>query len=536
MVDTHGTLPNGRRLLKPAARTQACRGGVRQDGGAPIAGDPVHPGHLHRRAEIDSRYAREMRESGAVSASLGRFAPILSDQRQSAITTVLVAAGAGACVGAAIAADAKLAAVVGAGLLLMLYWALAKADARLATVIAITSLALIPTYVAPTFRAFTPQPVAAIAIVLWLALYGRGKTGGTTRVDLAFGGLAAGMMIAGLVGPAGPFSTASKLIVWGALFLAGRAVCRQQDGPFLFSVGVVAMGLATLPFLLLETFTGENVFFSLASSSNSEASVWAQTDLRVGGLVRTEGAFGHPLTMTLALGGAAVFAFALALRARGAARLAWLAAAGCIAAGMASGHERSGWVVLVVGLLLLAATALPREGRLRYVFAIVLVVVPLGAVAIGLHSNSSSGTAADANQESIEIRKDLYLHALDPGAFETFGSRQTRTYKRFANAVRPGTQAIDAAYLEFGDAYGWIVLLLALGSVGAVLSAIVSSRGTWEAVVPSVAVATLVTITVIGLQTQVPMLVALLAGGTSGVLLRGRSAASSRGMSRLASS
>jgi hypothetical protein len=425
-------------------------------------------------------------------------------------------------VGIAAAISIQLAVALIAIVLLCLYVGYATNHPRGAVIAMFASLVLIPVYAVPTFRSFSPEPTAVAAVALALAFFRVGVQLRFTAVDLTFAATCGAMVLAALLGPHGLLPTLSELFLWVPPYLAGRAICKRRDGAHTFVLAAALAGLISLPFLAYETITRHNPFFALARANTELTKLWAHPAFRTGGLLRSQGAFGHPLSMTVIVGSCAVFALALVLRTHDRRRqAAWLLVAIGLALGQYTSHERSGWIVLIGGLLVFAATAIPRETRIRHAFTVAMVSVPLALLAVSA-SHPSNGEESVQRAESSAERIALWRHALEPGVLAPLGLPETNTENHFTDAIRPGSTAIDSGYLQVGDVFGFIALIALFTVVATVVRVAVALRGNWAAVVPAVALANLIALTVIGFQTQVPIFVWLVIGAVSGVDLRRR--------------
>ncbi len=426
------------------------------------------------------------------------------------------------CVGIAVAKSSYVAEALIPVALLCLYAWYATTHPRGAVIALFVSLTLLPVYIVPSFRSFSPEPTAVGALVLVLVFARERVQRKITVVDAAFTAICSAMVLAALIGTPGLRATLSNLFLWIPPYLVGRAICRREQGPKVFALAAAVGGLVALPFIAYETITGSNPFFGLAYPGSILTKMWAHPALRAG-FVRSQGAFGHPLSMAIVMGSCAVFAVGLALRTRvRARRVGWLFAALGLAVGQNASDERSGWIVLIGGLLMFAATAIPRETRVRHGFTVAMVCVPLALVAVSATQASTLEAASDRAGSNAD-RLDLWRHALEPGAFAVFGLPETETFNYFVNAVKPGQTAIDSAYLQIGDVYGLIAFLAFLTVVAAVVRVAVAVRGTWAALIPAVAFANLIALTVVGFQTQIPIFAWLTIGAASGVDIRRRS-------------
>jgi hypothetical protein len=431
----------------------------------------------------------------------------------------VLAAGAGAAAAASVALAAALVVLA----LLCLYLWYATVSPRGAVFVMFASLALIPVYVAPVYRTFSPEPTAILAFALAIALTRLGARVRFTVVDLAFAATCGAMVQAALLGPHSVLATLDELLLWVPPYIAGRAVCKRRNGAETFALGATIAGLLALPFIAYETVTRSNIFFKAAWPGTLLTQLWAHATHRPGGLLRSQGAFGHPLSMALIVGSCAIFAVALAVRADSRRRrAAWFLAAVALTLGQYTSHERSGWTILITGLLIFAVAAIPGKRRLRYVLAIAMIVVPLTLVALSA-TQPANREASVARAGSTADRVHLWQHALEPGAFALVGWPETTTFNHFANAVEPGKVSIDSGLLQVGDVYGLIAFIALFMVVAAVIRVAIAVRGTWAVVLPAIALADLVALAVIGFQTQIPIFIWLVVGGVSGIDLRRRS-------------
>jgi hypothetical protein len=426
------------------------------------------------------------------------------------------------CAGVAAATSNQLSAALIVVAVLCLFIGYATGHPRGAAFAMFASLALIPVYAVPAYRYFSPEPTAVAAVIVALAFVRVGAAWRFTFVDVAFATTCGAMLLAAALGPHSLLATLSELFLWIPAYVAGRAICRRHEGARTFAIGAAAAGLIALPFIAYETITEHNLFFSLARPGTELTSLWARPAFRPGGLLRSQGAFGHPLSMAFIVGSCSVFALALAVRSssRGR-RLAWLLAATGLAIGQYTSHERSGWIVIIAGTLIFAVTVLPGQTRLRHVVSVVVVIAILSIVAISA-SNPGNRESDVLRSGSTADRVALWRHAFEPGALGLVGLPETVTSNEFANAVRPGQVAIDSGFLQVGDVFGVLAFVGLFTVVAAVIRIAVAVRGTWAAIVPAVALADLIALTVIGFQTQVPIFAWLVVGAASGVDLRRR--------------
>jgi hypothetical protein len=493
----------------------------------PIHQGPLANGYLYSSSMAKSAMSLRVQESSWVMAGVSRHTGV----RRAAGVLVL---GAMAVVAGVVAVKStQLAVGLIAVVLLGLYVGYAKSHLRGAIIVMFASLALIPVYAVPTFRSFSPEPTAVAAVVVALVCVRLGGPWRLTGVDLTFAATCGAMILAALLGPHSLTTTLSELFLWVPPYMAGRAVCRRPGGAQTFVFAAAIAGLIALPFIAYETVTRHNIFFPLARSGTELTRLWAKPAFRPGGLLRSEGAFGHPLSMALIVGSCAVFAFALAIQARGSRRKTfWLLVAVALVVGQYVSYERSGWIVIIGGLLLFGASAVPGGKRVRYAMVVVVIAVPLAFLAISA-THPRNGEASVARAESTADRVDLWRHALEPGVFGIVGLPETVSFNHFVNAVRPGRTAIDSGYLFIGDVYGLIAFIALFAVVAAVIRVMVIVRGTWVAVIPAVALAELAALTVIAFQTQVPIFVWLVVGAVSGVDIRRRAANSELPLGRV---
>lgn len=406
---------------------------------------------------------------------------------------------------------------------------------RVGIVILFASLALVPVYAVPDLFGTAAQPSAALAGVLAIALARRGPRTAVSVVDVAFVATCAAIVYGAIFGPPRLVGNFVNVGIWAAAYAAGRAICVRRDGPRWIAGGVVLVGLISLPFIVIERLTGVNYFLRLAVSGSTNTVLWAHQERRGDSLIRVEAAFGHPLSMAMIIGSAAVFAVALALPSQSWSRRTCLLGVGAVLAlAQSTTNERSGWLVVGGGLLLTLLLAIPRATRSRYAFATGVVAVPAILVILALNISTPSTTtdtsAAAARASSTAYRQALFKHAFDPGALPALGRGDDAD--QFALEVLPGKSlgSIDSAYLQIGAVNGLVALLPLVAIFAAVVITALRARGTFAAAVPAVTIANMIALIVVGFQTQQIVMVWLLVGASAGVgsALRSRAAATAR--------
>lgn len=288
---------------------------------------------------------------------------------------------------------------------------------------------------------------AAITVVTLLAVL---ACGGSVSLTVADGFMAAFVLLAlgqYALGASSLSGTVIALTEWTLPYLWGRLVLARVDGAFVISC-LAGATVAASVMAIIEFVSGVNVFLLLPAQGPA-FEVWGTLQTR-GGLIRTEGAFGHSIALAAAL--AMGSAFVLAARWRTWAKLVGLL---FVTAAVVVTLSRIGLVTLVitVALTVVVLPGLTRGTR--------LAVVAAGCAGALLAAPFLDAVFSDAGQEaegSAQYRSGL-LQLLPlvrlVGAAQDFEgvTRGGQYLGYFANSV-------DNALLVVALRLGWLPTLL----------------------------------------------------------------------------
>jgi hypothetical protein len=389
--------------------------------------------------------------------------------------------------------------------------------------IAWLAIALVPVYAAPEVG---PVVFHAAVGAFWLVALGSAVAIRAREERLSFSVVDVGMalfiimaMTSVLVGgrPMSDFMQAA--FVWLGCYLGMRLLFSYDLTPEWLSQRFVLAGLVVLPLVLYEVATGDNPFFAI-SVNGKEAEIWATAQDRFG-TPRVEAAFGHAIALGMFLASAAVFCISMALHRRGQMRWLWVGLAAAFVAAMVPTVSRTGWVVLSLGVVLLAVGTADRMGRRwlaglvgTVIAAVVLlsVAVPQESIGVGGLSGSTVPNSSEVRGSNLQ-RQILLDNALTSDALTLFGSGLE---PKLANGTGTGNDSVDNAYLALADSWG-IVPAAAFGFLGLTLiGAILRSRRdrAWS-VVPAVALANFIGLLFVALITQQEFFIFALVGAAA---------------------
>jgi hypothetical protein len=409
----------------------------------------------------------------------------------------------------------------------------------------VLAIALIPTYAAPGVGPLLMIPGAALCWVIagvlaWRNAIVRGRIFRLTPIDLAVIAFAL-LMYVSLSFSAQVTSNdfLNDLFAWGGPFLAARLLLQDTQRPaFVVAASFALATVIVAPVALLEAAGKENPFLSFQFNS-VEASVWAAPASRLG-QIRAEASFGHPIALSMFASASALLSLGMAIYAsRAKERNIWLLLSVVAVGVQALTFSRTGWLILVFGVALLAITTALRAARRRLAFVFAVVGVGIVALMIGggapkeleLFPSSSSSAEGAAFQDSGAYREALLARALQPGVLGLWGN----PVNRVTPAVSSTNDATDNAYIILADEWGLIptfaLIAIALCLLAAILLA--RSRRAEELVIlPIVALTSLCALFFVAFITQQQVMIWLLIGAGSvaseRVLVQRRSRAAQR--------
>lgn len=401
-------------------------------------------------------------------------------------------------------------------------------------------LGLVPIYAAPKIGPVILFPAAlgawGVAVALmWRNYVVRGYLLRWNYVDVAAVAFFALMFVSLSFSPRAILTDyVHEIFMWVGPYFAARLLLAEVESPtkvLATSFAVVTAILAPIAFS--EALGGSNPFFNLNFNSD-EFNIWG-TQLARFGSTRAVTAWGHPIPFSIFLAASALLSFAMAISSKEAKeRVVWYGLAVIATATMALTLSRTGWVMIGIGVVLLAFTA-RGTARSRLFALIGLIVIAILLMSIVLPNQLSVLPGFSHSYESSYETSGLYrqalLHrALEPGVLGLWGNAH--------NMVTPTVgydKATDNTYIILADTWG-LIPTFALFAVGAaMLLAVARSYGQFErepiAILPIAALTTLVAIFFVALITQLPALIWTLVGA-GGVAAERAAAARAAGAQR----
>jgi len=389
-------------------------------------------------------------------------------------------------------------------------------------------VALIPTYAAPEVGSLLFIPGAALAWLIagalaWRNAIERGRVFHVTGIDLAVLVFAVLMYVSLSYSHRVEFNDyLNDLFAWGGPYLAARLLLQETRRPaFVIATSFAVATAIVAPVAVLEAMGRYNPFLHLQFNS-VEASVWSNAASRLGH-IRAEASFGHPIALSMFAATSAVLSLGMAIYARRVKeRNVWLALAAMAVVVQALTFSRTGWLIVVLGVLFLVVTAALRAAR-RRVAAIVAVagVAVLALMATGnapkelqLLPSSSAGAEGEAFQNSGVYREALLKRALQPGVLGLWGN----PVNKVTPAVSATNKATDNAYIILADAWGLIPTFALIAIAFALLLAIALSRrrgGEELVTLPIVALTSLCALFFVAFITQQQCMIWMLIGAAS---------------------
>ncbi len=380
---------------------------------------------------------------------------------------------------------------------------------------AIVLIVLVPVYAAPALGPLTSHPTVLAA---WLAAGGSLLLVSLGRERIRLGTVDAAMAVyLAFLSLAVLFENREKAdylaIVFTTLgpYLAVRLVVPRLRTDWL----PIAFGVATLvslPFVLFEGATATSPFAGLEFNP-VESAVWGEEQERFG-ILRAEGAFGQAISLSQFAGTAMLLALGAAVMTRRvASRRAWALVIVAGAAMLALSYSRTGWLIFVLGVVLIAFAMTTGVKRLRLLWTLgsVVVVGALLLVVSGLAPSVARLFNDDSLEGSNNFREILLQRALRGDGIAWFGLKQSP----LGAGIETGT-SIDNAYLALAADWGWVGMIGLILVGVAVAGSLWSTRGTLWALVPAVTLANFVGLFQVAINTQTKFWLWMLVGGCAG--------------------
>lgn len=348
---------------------------------------------------------------------------------------------------------------------------------RLAMVLAVALVALVPTYAIPGGVPMLVRfPVGLAAVVLAPAALRRIDRLQLQPLDVAVAAFAVVQLVA--------FGVTYGVVIGPGTTLVARlvlpyAVCRclgLVEGVRRAAAWAwVALGAGLSLFALRERAVDGNAFFLLAKPG-LQATQWARQELRFGD-VRAEASFGHPIALGLFLALALGLVAGLFATRRPASRSgsAVIAAAGAVALalGLTATLSRGPLLVAAGTLVVWGAFTLRRLRPLQVYAAVVLallviVLTPVGSTIARL-GEASTGETAEAASAQYRVRVASVL--LDREQFSALGKDSEIGSAAVSESVsaRTGVKSFDNEFSRIYVTTGALGLLTFVAVVGLVL-------------------------------------------------------------------
>jgi hypothetical protein len=382
-------------------------------------------------------------------------------------------------------------------------------------------VALVPSYASPSFGPilFIPGAAAAWCVagtLLWRNAITTGVLFKPNYVDLAAGAFALLMAVSVEFSPRAEMSEwVQRMFLWAGPYLAARLLLADVEKPLrTMAISFAIPTVLLAPIALAESLGGSNPFYNLNLNS-TEFSIWASQIDRFGE-IRAVTSFGHPIAFSIFLAVSCLLSLAMGIDSNEAKRRRlWYALAAVSLGTMALALSRTGWLMLAVGVSLLAVVSVrgPVRRRLFTIFVIIAAVIAITAVVMPQELNvlPGFGDAQERNYASSGLYREALLErALQPGVLGLWGNA--------ANQVTPTVQygtATDNAYIILADTWGLIPTFALLAVVVTMLIALARCYGQTEetiAVLPIAGLACLVAIFFVAFITQQQTVIWLVIG------------------------
>lgn len=456
--------------------------------------------------------------------------PDLTSFFSSRLGQILLGGVAGAFVGAALASKLSLialliGAVLAAGAVSA---AMTRPDRAFYGLVVV--MVLIPTYSSPAIGPILFIPAAGLSwllagILAWRNGMRRGRLFNITTLDLVVALFFVLMLISSQISPQVEFKVFyNDVFLWLGPYLAARLLLQDCERPALVVAVAFAIGTVLIaPVAVLETLGSKNPFFNF-QFNGGESAAFGNAVTRAGE-VRAQGSFGHPIALSMYVSASALLSLGMAIYAKvPKQRLAWLALAALGLAVQLMTVSRTGFVMLVIGGVLLALTTGERELRLRLsaivgvvaLFVLFFNLTDTGPAELQLFPGNKAAETASAEEvaESSAYREKLLERATEPGVLGLWGN----PYNKVTNGVSLSNTSVDNQYIILGDSWGLIPMFSLIAvAVGLLLSiALALKRKMGELVIlPIAAVTGLFALFFVAFITQQQVMVWLLIGCAS---------------------
>lgn len=382
-------------------------------------------------------------------------------------------------------------------------------------------LGLVPIYAAPKAGPIPLLPAALgawgiAAALMWRNYVVRGYLLRWNYVDLAAIAFFALMAASLAFSPRPEISDyVYDISMWAGPYFAARLLLSEVESPTKVVAASFAIVTAILaPIAIAEALGGSNPFFNLDFNS-TEFSIWGSQLDRFGS-TRAVTSWGHPIAFSIFLAVSALLSFAMAISSKAASeRVLWYALAVVATGTVALTLSRTGWVMIAIGVVLLALTARgAARGRLFALIGLILIAILLMSIVLPNQLSVLPGFS-HSYESSFETsgiyRQALLERALEPGVLGLWGNAHNMVTPNVAYAT-----ATDNAYIILADTWGLIPTFALLTIGAAMLLAVARSYGQFErdpvAALPIAAFTTMVAVFFVAFVTQLPVLIWTLIG------------------------
>jgi hypothetical protein len=448
----------------------------------------------------------------------------LSDLAATTAGSALIAVLGGIAVGTAVVAKPALLVLLLAVVLALLGIALALRNPAAAFLGLVLVIALIPTYAAPSIGPLLFVPGAAGAWVIAGALAWRnalryGRLFKPNAVDFAAGTFALLMAVSvAFSARADLHEYAHLMFLWAGPYLAARLLLAEVKRPA--HLVALSFALATVilaPIAVLEYLGASNPFHAVNFNS-TEFAVWSNQLSRFG-QTRATTSFGHPIAFSMFVATSAVLSIAMGVQSTERShRYAWYAVAALAIGVQALALSRTGWLILAIGIVLIAAVTV--RGSIRRRLATLIAIAASVAIAAwlvmpneltilpGFHQSTEAAFIG-----SGRYRQALLERALQPGVLHLWGNP--------VNNITPfvsGSTATDNTYIILADAWGLIpvaaLILVAFVMFVPITRSYSQDSGGLE-ILPIVAFTSMAALFFVAFITQQQLMVWLLVGAAA---------------------
>jgi hypothetical protein len=347
----------------------------------------------------------------------------------------------------------------------------------------LATVAFVPIWIGASAVIYLPA-VTVVGAWLMIAMAVRGLPR-WTLADLLVLFIFAIALLTPIVAPYSLTAVFDVLTYWVVGYGAGRLVMTHMDPRDVYR----CMAIVFVPVAVLSLVEFSFGWHGLAQFGPPTAlhQFWGEIQMR-GGLVRSEGAFGHSIALAVSLAMVAV----TTVEARGS--RAWrVAAIAIMVAGIAVTLSRLGLICAVIGLV--GCVVLLRSREARRVRAPLSIVLGVGAVILVPLVGEVLARAGTEATASSSYRSDLTANI---SRITWLGVTDAMQRSPYGRVFYGGFRSIDSELLLMGMLYGWLVLGLLLMVLVALVVSVLRGRASAPTIavvahVPALATVALIT-------------------------------------------